>query len=242
MNQTLKTLLDLQSIDTEYIAVKRKLKAGPREREAKEKVLADAQAAVAAKQAECRRLQADADAAGLEMKTVEAEIDKLKQRLNTVKNNKEYNLVRGAIAEVDRRRERFETESLEAMERIDVLNEEIAALEETVAAAEAELERVRDEVSAEEADLLPQAEDIKNRRKALAAEVPAEDLATYERVIRTGKGVALVAMRDGACQGCYVQPSPNLQNQVLVGRELVRCPGCGRYLYPTEDGAAEEAG
>lgn len=236
MNPTLRQLLDLQAIDTEYMAVQRRLKAGPREVDAKEKTLAEARAALAAKQAECTDLQAAADAAGLEMKSAEADIDRLKQKLNSVKNNKEYNLVRGAISEADRRREKHETESLEILEQIDARQKEAAALEEAVQAAEAELQRVQDEVAADEAELRPQADAIKARRKALAAEVPPEDLAVYEEVIRAGRGVALSKMVDGACQGCFVQPSPNIENQVLVGRELVRCPGCKRFLYPDEDG------
>jgi predicted nucleic acid-binding Zn-ribbon protein len=240
MNPTLQQLQRLQEIDNEYIAVQRKLKGGPKELEKAKSALDEAEAAAAATEQEIQREQVAADEAELEVKSAEAEIEKLKGKLNTVKNNKEYTLVRSAMDEVDRKRAQAETNELQHMEQVEALQQRLAQEQEAVAAAREAYEALRAEVEAESEELRPQAEGIKERRKALAAEVDPEVLATYEQVIRRTRGQALVPVRNSACQGCFRQASPNEQNLILLGRDLVRCPACGRYLYQ-EDGPEGEA-
>jgi hypothetical protein len=239
MNETLRNLLQLQAIDTEHIALQRRLKAGPKEVEARRQERDAALAEAEAKQADLQKEKAAADEAELEAKSAEQDIDRFKKKLNTVKNNKEYNMVRGAITEADRRRQQHEEVVLGHMERVEAIQAEYDDHKARADQLAERLEATEKEVEAEEAELRPQAEAVKKRRREMASRIPEEDLAIYEQVIRSNRGVALVPMRDGACQGCFVTPSPNIENLVLLGRELVRCPGCGRFLYIENEEQAE---
>ncbi len=239
MNEVLERLRDLQRTDTEILRVRRRIKAGPEAREQARLALGATRAAVAEKEAAMRQAQAEADEADLEAKRIETEINRLKDKLSTIKNNKEYTILRHGIDEAAQRRSAQETTELEHLELVDTLRQERDALAAQAQEAQQELDRISAEVDAEQKELHTRQDELRDKREAQARVLDQEVLEDYERVLRSGRGVAIVPMLNGACQGCFRKLTPNLENQILVGNTLVRCQGCGRFLY-CEDGPPEE--
>lgn len=68
----------------------------------------------------------------------------------------------------------------------------------------------------------------------LRAQVPAQILAQYDRlVLRAKKAVAIA--QNGVCSECHLRlPSGTLANLAYTDEILV-CDNCGRYLYLPED-------
>ena len=104
-------------------------------------------------------------------------------------------------------------------------------LEEKRAIAAKKLKEFKKEFDAEEKSLLAKADELRKNRKLCIENIEPEDLEIYEAALRRNQGVAMALMKDGACQGCFSKPVQNVQNQVLLNRQLVPCSACGRILY-----------
>ncbi|OQX18098.1 MAG: hypothetical protein BWK76_08570 [Desulfobulbaceae bacterium A2] len=69
------------------------------------------------------------------------------------------------------------------------------------------------------------------RRKKLAAGVPAALLTRYEGLLTRRQGVAIIQVKSGVCQGCFMTIPPQQYNEVVKGDKLYCCPTCQRILH-----------
>ena len=234
MNPILRQLLALQEIDTEFIRVQRAVKAGPAEADAAAAARDAARAAVTEKEETIREAELRIEENNLEALSAEAEIEKLKAKLKSVKNNKEYTIIKDAIGQQNERKDQHENIALEHMEKVEALRKEVEELAPRAQTAEEEFARISAEVERETSALREEAQALRIRRQEACAGLDGEIFAEYEQVLRANQGLAVVEMVGGACQGCFRKLSPNNESQVVIGRDVVRCQGCGRFLYCRE--------
>ncbi len=136
-----------------------------------------------------------------------------------------------------RRQRDLEDQELEFMERQEVADAALAAAQERLAAARADVERaeqLRDDAVADIADATTRHEAA---RAAAAQGISAPLLALYDRIrAQTGTtGAAMLKARQ--CQGCRIE----LNGRELAAvrnadpHEVVRCENCGRILVRTAE-------
>jgi len=65
---------------------------------------------------------------------------------------------------------------------------------------------------------------------ALIALIAPEIYDTYRKIATLRKGVALARASEN-CQGCHVRIRPSVLGQVMVGKQIVHCDSCARFLY-----------
>jgi predicted nucleic acid-binding Zn-ribbon protein len=80
---------------------------------------------------------------------------------------------------------------------------------------------------------------LRAERDALAASVKPEMLKRYS-TIRMRRGLAVVSVRNGTCQGCNMNIPPQLYNTLQRGQTIETCPSCHRIIY-WEDLMKDEA-
>jgi predicted nucleic acid-binding Zn-ribbon protein len=149
----------------------------------------------------------------------------------TVRNPKELQDLQADVEALRRRLNTVEERELEAMVRLE------AALG-TIETAEARLDEVATRVESEQAQLLQERsnlsqslEDLKAEREAAVAATSAEHLRQYERLLASRRGVAVAQIADGACEACGTALTAALQQSARHASELTYCPSCGRILY-----------
>ena len=72
--------------------------------------------------------------------------------------------------------------------------------------------------------------DIESRMAELRAQIPAQILGHYDRLVARGKkGVAVV--RNQVCSGCHMKLPIGTINTLMQGTDIRLCDSCGRYLY-----------
>jgi predicted nucleic acid-binding Zn-ribbon protein len=72
--------------------------------------------------------------------------------------------------------------------------------------------------------------DIESRMAELKAQIPAQILCHYDRLVARGKkGVAVV--RNQVCSGCHMKLPIGTINTLMQGSDIRLCDSCGRYLY-----------
>jgi predicted nucleic acid-binding Zn-ribbon protein len=80
--------------------------------------------------------------------------------------------------------------------------------------------------------LLSQIERLDAERQAAIGPIPPNDLDLYEQLRKARKGVAVVKISGKTCTACGTTLSPAMVQSTQSSGSLVRCPTCGRILYP----------
>ena len=232
MDNTLQTLIGLQAIDSRIGALEADAARLPKE-------IAAIHAAVEAAQKQVEQTRARLDAARKaqrakekDLEVVQAKRSKTEGRLYEVKTNKEYSAVLIEIEEIKQEKARMEEEVLVLMESQERLTGDIRE-------AEARFKQRESQGRSEEAALKEQLRGIeaalaavRTERKELAAKLPPNILADYERILRARAGLALVPVaKPSFCGACRMTITPQRLQELRAQSSLIPCESCGRYLY-----------
>ena len=221
MGATIEALHNLQEIEIQIAELQRRIdrKRAACERQQKQIATLD-----------MHNHQKDADRLNLELRTHEAQVAKLREALNTAKNQKEYSTVLTQLNTFKADNSKSEERILELMTSIDEYKKKIAELE---AQRGKECEKL-----AELEDAAKAATKLKAERDEAAIGIPPETLDMFNRVAAKNDGEAMaVIMRthprrqEFACEGCNMSITIEQVNNVLSRDEAVLCNVCGRILY-----------
>jgi predicted nucleic acid-binding Zn-ribbon protein len=153
-----------------------------------------------------------------------------KHKLTQAKNSKEY---MAAQREIEQRRE-----SLAGREgEIAKLVEAVEAKKKLLAERAGDVQTLKDSIQKDGevarvrmAELEGKIAALRAERDALAAGVKPEVLKRYG-TIRMRRGLAVVSVRNGTCQGCNMNIPPQLYNTLQRGLSIETCPSCHRLIY-----------
>ena len=170
---------------------------------------------------------------------VRVRIDKDNARLNAgqVSNARELESLQSEVASLRRRQSDLEEGVLDLMERREnaqALHDGAAAEGETVAADTATVAARHDAALAE---INQQAEKATSARVGVAAGIPDDLLALYDKVRAQSGGLGAAPLRRGQCGGCRVLLSTVDLNEIrgAAADEVIRCEECRRILVRTAD-------
>jgi predicted nucleic acid-binding Zn-ribbon protein len=180
--------------------------------------------------AEQRRLESDVD-------TVRARAVRDEARLQAGGlPSRELESLQHEIATLARRQSTLEDELLDVMERAEEADTALADASrkhETVTAEQQQLEQTRDaiwaEIDAAIAERTPQ-------REAIAAELPADLLALYEKARAQG-GTGAALLRQRRCEACHIELSGSELSAVRNAEPdtVMRCENCRAILVRTAE-------
>ncbi len=182
-------------------------------------------------QKEIETLTERTDNLGSTLGTLEEKERKQKMRIPEVRSNDEYSALLREMDAVKREREQAETQSLKDMERIEELKGELPALEEELGKAEESFASERGVIEKEKAKLESSLLEAKEQRQAVQGEMHPGWFRKYTHVAAQRNGIAVVAVKDGTCQGCFMGVRPKLVQDLHYDEDVVFCEGCARVLY-----------
>jgi predicted nucleic acid-binding Zn-ribbon protein len=227
----LRTLIDLQALDTRIAALEGELARLPREIDAVHAAGDEAKKAV-----EAARARVDVARKSQRVKEKDLEDNRIKRQkyegqLYQVKTNKEYSAVLSEIEEVKQEKSRIEEEILSLMELQERAAADMKDAEAHLKAREAqgrgEEAALAEKLRAAEIDLAA----VKSERGQVARELPSTVLDDYDKILRH-RGVAVVEVtKPNFCGGCHVTMTPQRLQELRQQNALIRCESCGRYLY-----------
>ncbi len=157
------------------------------------------------------------------------------ERLATSTNAKDAQGLEHEIASLAKRKSDLEDAELVIMEQLESADAAIAAQEAVIARTNEEGARLSAEGKAAVADATARFDAATRDRAAVAASVPAELLALYDRLAARGVGAGALVRR--TCEGCRMVLS-GTDLQVLRSAhddDVVMCPECGCILVRTDD-------
>jgi uncharacterized protein len=157
-------------------------------------------------------------------------IQRSETNMKEIKTNKEYQAVGREIAAARKQVTELEDQVLQKITQFDELNNEIAAVQATLAELEQNTEQRRSEKQGE-IDKVQHTIDVDNlRRQVITKELPANVIKRYDSLRAQRRGQAVAVARDGYCLGCNMQLPPQLYNNLFKCEELLTCPHCQRML------------
>ncbi len=187
-------------------------------------------------------LLGDRDDARAELARLESDVALVESRMKrdtdllaASSNAKEAQGLEHELASLVARKSALEDAELEIMERLENADAAVAAQEATIAATNDAGARVSAEGKAAVAAATAAWESAVRDREAVAAQVPAELLALYDRLAARGVGAGLLRRR--TCEGCHmVLSGTDLQTlRQAADDDVVMCPECGGILVRSDD-------
>jgi len=232
-------LLDLQAVDTQLQQISHARAGIPERREVVEvtsqlEVTRDRAIAAATEASDIARLQTRADD---DVQAVRTRIERDKQRMDSGSvPAKELENLAHEIESLKRRQAELEDTELEIMERLESAQAAHEGYTRDVALLEASLASLRDVVANREAELAQQESEASAARADIAAEIPADLLALYNK-IRDGGGVGAALLRQKTCQGCRIAlPESEITRLRAVAEDSVeRCDNCRCIVVRTAE-------
>lgn len=231
MLDEIRALLVLQDRDRKLLAVDQDLGKLPQD-EAREKnrlrddeeALRKAHEALMAAELEVKKHEMDAQ-------TRRATIARLKQQQFETRKNEEYQALAHEIVRYEKDVDQLETAELEAMEKVDQLRAAQRDAENALAKTRAMVDEDLAKIAARGERMKELRAELTAERAQLAASASEELMPLYERLMKTKNGVAVVALVDDKCQGCFMKVIPSTIVSVHSGEQVTRCENCGRILH-----------
>jgi predicted nucleic acid-binding Zn-ribbon protein len=149
-----------------------------------------------------------------------------------IHNTKELQDLQNEVASLKRLIATLDDRQFEAMMAVE-------ESEARLSQARSELQEIRGIQSEQNASLmgektkiLSQIDRLDAERQATLPPIVATDLTLYEQLRKSRNGVAVVKISSRACTACGATLTAALVQTIQSTGQLIRCPTCGRILYP----------
>jgi predicted nucleic acid-binding Zn-ribbon protein len=230
LRDQLRRLEELQAHDAKIQELESSLKAIPTKLAATESDLARVEGLLATeRQALTETERYYSEQKGLMIED-EIQVAGSKHKLAQAKNSKEY---MAAQREIEQRREGLTTREGE----ITKLNDAVDAKKKLLADKASDVQALRDSLAtdaeaakARMAEIEAKIAEQRAEREKLTTQVKPEVLKRYGS-IRMRRGLAVVSVRNGTCQGCNMNIPPQLYIVIQRGQTIETCPSCHRIIY-----------
>ncbi|MDB4981687.1 MAG: hypothetical protein JWM82_2439 [Myxococcales bacterium] len=230
MRDQLKQLEELQTHDAKIQELEQSLKAIPTK--------------LAATEADLGRVEAMLTTEGNSLKETEryyseqkglvtddeVNVAGAKHKLTQAKNSKEY---MAAQREIEQRRESLASREVEITKLVEAVEAKKKVLAERVADVQTLKESIAKDgevARARMAEIQAEIATLRGERDQLAKAVKPDVLKRYG-AIRMRRGLAVVSVKDGTCQGCNMNIPPQLFIVLQRGVSIETCPSCSRIIY-----------
>lgn len=169
----------------------------------------------------------EGDSQGLSSK-----IEKENNKLNSVKNNKEYQALLAGIEHLKTERSVIEDKMIESLEMMDEAKADLSAQKVEFKQFEAQLNRQREVIRQQSEKKGREREKLENVKANLVGEIEPAVIERYQHVkTLKGQGLAIAAVQDEVCKGCNMNIPPQLYNDLQRYESLLVCPNCQRIIY-----------
>jgi uncharacterized protein len=230
VNEKLRPFLKLQEIDSERFRIRKAIEGAEIKREAPKKVLTQARTALVnadALKLSKEKLLADAQ---LKLKMEEERLQKLEKQMLTLTGGKEYKTMEHQIRGKKADKSLIEDEILHLLEEAENARKASGEAKAAVEKAEAAGQAVEETVAAATREHRDRLATLDREARAAEVQCDREVLGQYQTLLGRRNGLAIVAILNRICQGCYTSVTPHEENK-LLGGQLITCSNCQRYVY-----------
>lgn len=172
----------------------------------------------------------------------QAKIEKYKEQLDNVRNNREFDLLSKEIE--------FQTLEIELCEKhindyarlMDNKAADISATEETLSDRAHILQEKKTELEEIVSETKQDEERIREQAKEIEPRIDTRTLQAFKRIRKNARnGLGIVYIQRNACGGCFNRIPPQKQMEIKMHKKIIVCEYCGRIMIdPALAGVEEE--
>jgi predicted nucleic acid-binding Zn-ribbon protein len=149
-----------------------------------------------------------------------------------IHNPKELQDLQNEIASLKRLIVTLEDKELAAMMSVEEAETNLNRAKQALQEIQAVIIEKNANLIGERTRLIAQIERLEAERQATLPPISTEDLNLYEQLRKIRSGVAVVKISSRACAACGATLTAALIQSSQSTGQMVRCPTCGRILYP----------
>lgn len=231
LQQDIKLLEELQSLDSVIQGLETDKNTVPPD-------IVELREKISVVEAESGELEKEFEELRTERRQKEREVDvkiealtRFRTQKNEIKSNEAYSALLKEMEEVEGEKARLEENILMFMERTEEVSGLLGEKKDALTKYKEELTRQEEEdrkrIAGIDEELLQRME----QRDSTAVKVNAKLFSQYERVRKAKDGLGFVVVKDGICQGCFMELPPQVVNELMKGDKVVACERCSRLLY-----------
>ena len=170
-----------------------------------------------------------------EIENAKVSVERYKEQLNDVKNNREYDTLSKEIEfqsleielcnkKIKEANARIEEKKVELAQNQEIIEDRRQALDQK----KGELDEIMEETRAEE-------EKLKAKVKELEAKIEPRLLTSFKRIRKNARnGLGIVYVQRDACGGCFNKIPPQRQLDIKMHKKIIVCEYCGRIMIDPE--------
>src|SRR5436190_18495285 len=231
MNQDLKQLIRLQSIDLAIQELRANIDKFPGISKALDEQLKAAQAGVEHAKERSKNNQSSRKKLESEISTIESKISKYRDQMMAVKTNEEYRALQHEIEHAQSGIRKIEDEILNLMMEAESSQGDIKAAEARLKEDQQKVEQERKHLTEVNQRDLSALESYLKERKEIEASISSDLLPHYERVRKHRGGIAVAPARNEVCEICQVRIRPQVFQEIRRNDQIIACDACQRILY-----------
>jgi len=158
-------------------------------------------------------------------------INKYKEQLENVRNNREFDSLSKEIEfqglEVELAEKRIKEFTAEAK----IINEEIAKSKKVLEERQIDLKSKKEELNGIINETKIQEEQLRDKAKQFETTIEPRLLAAFKRIRKSARnGLAVVYIQRDACGGCFNKIPPQRQLDIKLRKKTIVCEHCGRIM------------
>ncbi len=231
MNQTIKTLLEIQEIDKLVHKLKeniRTMDAGVKTKENVIKILIKELEEIDAK---IDTLKEDREYNEQLVEDKNDQIKALNNKSSLIKNTKEQKALEVEMSMANTSVEKIEDQIVSLLSDIDTYIEKKDAKQKEVDSLKAEYELLSKTTDKEIKKITGAINNYLKKRSGLFNNIDDATTTQYEEINRWAEGNVMSEIKSESCMGCFLMLPPQVSATVMETEQLVFCPNCGRILY-----------
>lgn len=193
-------------------------------------------------------LKADIAAKKTKIAEAQAAVERYKQQLNDVKNNREYDMLSKEIEFQSLEVELQNKKIGEAQKAIEDKQAEMTSNSQALSDRRADLDVKKSELEEIVSETKAEEEKLREKAKNLEMTIEPRLLTAFKRIRKNSRnGLGIVYVERDACGGCFNKIPPQRQLDIRMRKKIIVCEYCGRIMIDpelagvkTETPAAEE--
>lgn len=154
-----------------------------------------------------------------------------RMRMNRIKNIRELQALQHEVDQIKQANALLEEELIGILEDLESRTAILREKEEELSGLERAWVEQKAGMQAQAAQIDKEVAETATGRQTIAAQLNGDLIQRYEMIFSRRGGMAVVAVADGICQGCFMNIPHQLSNEIRKNDILHLCPSCHRILY-----------
>ena len=162
-------------------------------------------------------------------------VERYKEQLNDVKNNREYDMLSKEIEFQSLEVELQNKKINEAQRVIDTRREDIERAKHQLEERRADLSMKKSELDEIVSETKAEEEKLREKAHNLEQSIEPRLLSAFKRIRKNSRnGLGIVYVQRDACGGCFNKIPPQRQLDIRMRKKIIVCEYCGRIMIDPE--------